>query len=978
MGEPTELTGAHDDAPHPPSSPITSVVSSTCHHHHPHQKGIRRDKGDISIFRLLAMHLIDILVPNFLMSVTSSLELPLITLLGRQYGFNTSYMAQVIALVSFCRALLDVPWGVLIELCGLRFMIMSSLLLNIVAAMVGFYFHTSFSLILFAVLSSSTIGGFFLTMDVFTARVVPRNHRGTVMSTISGVVRWAHVLGPTLTGIIISWTGDVRYAFWLSVATASLTCLDLLYGFRPRRLPSDRSDMGTEEEKCFHHKRKLERRGAEAGASSHGRSKDTRRKNGPRNEGDHENDVGEKASNSDPASSSSHHHSFSGSPRRKETVLSTSGVVPMLISTSSVPTEKVENKSNQTTSVADHGMESGVALSGENLRKEDDQQEPSPVVLSSLEKKGEISSVPSVTTTAPFSSSDAEKRPPFLLSPSPPRRESSCEPSSAKNESTKTNCEATPLLSLRPPSSSSLPSNPSSPLRPISPVPSSLTSDRRHSTVSISHLTNTQPPSSSSLADTSAHGSSVASSPPRVSRQKVRSPPKEVKVISPSFHYGATDVDGAEQQEEGKPPKRASPLRRSPPTFSSPTSSFQSSIPPHPSRYRRGHGRHGRWCHSTSSGTHRHLLQNFLFYYHFSRPTSYPDGIHYRTAQPSFASHRHHRSHSPKSSSRYWSSKQRGLHGRMRGHGGMLADRKLGPLLPMTSSAMSMEGPCHSPGFFQMLNQYKSTIFFLGCFVILLTGLRANRKLMLAFAVMDSHWSDENLAFLLSFGFCVDAVLFPLGGIVMDRLGRQWAMVPVTLGFALSFALLMHATTVPLLFAASALFGLVDSFGCGLVKTLVADRAPPHWGPPFFGIMRMLEDVGHVLGAAGVGRVLHAVGFSRTCFVLSVTGIFTALWGILLIPPAVVEEGHHERHGKHDCGSVHRSNSNSSNSSSNGSKRSSCQFSSGSSNASFASRIDSAASTSSACFSGVEYSSASAASQEKSKKEEAVDAHHLV
>lgn len=955
MGEPAEITSAHGDAPHSYSSPTTSLLTSASHH--PHQKGIRMKKENISIFRLLAMHLIDILIPNFLMSVTSSLELPLIALLGRQYGFHTSFMAQVIALVAFCRALLDVPWGVLIELFGLRFMIVASLLLNILAAMVGFYFHTSISLILFAVLSSSTVGGFFLTMDVFTARVVPKNHRGTVMSTISGVVRWAHVLGPTLIGIIISITGDVRYAFWLAVATSSLACLNLLYSFRPRHLSSVRSNMGTEDEKYFHRKRKLKRRKAEASAAPNGRSKESGRKNAARNANDHEKDVREKTSGSEPGSVSSRYHS-SGSPHQKETVLSVSGVVPLLISTSAARSEKEAHKSKQTTSGADHDTESGVALSPENKRKEESPQEPSPVVLPSLEGKRKTSSVPSVTTTAPFSSSDMEKKAPHRFSSSPPQR------------------EAAPLLPLWQPTSSSLPSNASSPLPPISPAPSS-NSDRRHSSVSISHLTNTQPPSSSSLPSISVHASSV-SSPPRLSSQKVRSLPKEVKVISPSYHYGATDEDNAQQQGEGKPPKGYSPLLHSSPAPSSAASPFQCSILPHSSRFRHGHDHHGRWHHSAAGGTHRHLLQKFLFYYHFSRPPSYPDGIHYRSAHPSFASHRHHRSHSPfqsrMGSSRFWNSKKRGLHGRMRRNGGMPTDRELGSLNPMVSSAMPTEVPCHPSGFFQMLNQYKSTIFFLGCYVILLTGLRSNRKLMLAFAVMDSNWSDENLAFLLSFGFCVDAVLFPLGGIVMDRFGRQWAMVPVTVGFAFSFALLKWATTVPLLFAASALFGLVDSFGCGLVKTLVADRAPRHWGSPFFGIMRMLEDVGHVVGAAGVGRVLHAVGFSRTCFVLAFTGVFTALWGILLIPPVVAEEELHGRQGEHDGGSVHRS----SDSDSDSSRRSSFHFSSGDSSASFASRRDSAASISSACSSCFEYSSVRVASQEKSKKEEAADAHLLV
>lgn len=51
--------------------------------------------------------------------------------------------------------------------------------------------------------------------------------------------------------------------------------------------------------------------------------------------------------------------------------------------------------------------------------------------------------------------------------------------------------------------------------------------------------------------------------------------------------------------------------------------------------------------------------------------------------------------------------------------------------------------------------------------VVFFSAVRANRKLMMAFASMRAEMSDVQLSYVLSFGFCFDALLFPLGGIVM-------------------------------------------------------------------------------------------------------------------------------------------------------------------------------------------------------------------
>lgn len=171
-------------------------------------------------------------------------------------------------------------------------------------------------------------------------------------------------------------------------------------------------------------------------------------------------------------------------------------------------------------------------------------------------------------------------------------------------------------------------------------------------------------------------------------------------------------------------------------------------------------------------------------------------------------------------------------------------------------------------------------IWRLGVYVIFFGAVRANRKLMLSLAAMRENLDDSELAYILSCSFAFSALLFPLGGIVMDLLGRQFAMVPVAVALSINFMVLPWCRSTTALYAVAAGFGIADALGCGLVMTLTADRAPRVYGAPFFGIMRTLADSGHVVGAGGVSFTISRLGFAPTCYIVAAVGLFTAVWGV--------------------------------------------------------------------------------------------------
>ena len=74
--------------------------------------------------------------------------------------------------------------------------------------------------------------------------------------------------------------------------------------------------------------------------------------------------------------------------------------------------------------------------------------------------------------------------------------------------------------------------------------------------------------------------------------------------------------------------------------------------------------------------------------------------------------------------------------------------------------------------------------------------------------------------------FALDVVIFPFGGIVVDRYGRRAAGVPSLCGLGGGLALLGAAQSPPALVLASAVLGLSNGVSAGLIMTIGQDAAP--------------------------------------------------------------------------------------------------------------------------------------------------------
>ena len=121
----------------------------------------------------------------------------------------------------------------------------------------------------------------------------------------------------------------------------------------------------------------------------------------------------------------------------------------------------------------------------------------------------------------------------------------------------------------------------------------------------------------------------------------------------------------------------------------------------------------------------------------------------------------------------------------------------------------------------------------------------------------------------------VEVVLFWPAGTVMDRHGRVWVAVPVSVLLGLGLLALPSRPRLAGVAALALLMGVGNGLGSGIVMTL--GRMPRQAGrAPFLGVWRLLSLVGH----NGASLVVGAVAAVATIGVASVTvGVLTLLGG---------------------------------------------------------------------------------------------------
>jgi MFS family permease len=106
--------------------------------------------------------------------------------------------------------------------------------------------------------------------------------------------------------------------------------------------------------------------------------------------------------------------------------------------------------------------------------------------------------------------------------------------------------------------------------------------------------------------------------------------------------------------------------------------------------------------------------------------------------------------------------------------------------------------------------------------------------------------SQISLIFGLSAGIEM-AMFYPIG-MLMDRKGRKWAALPCLVLLGVGMALIPLTSTFTGLLWVGLFLGVANGFGAGINMTLGSDLSPRLGRSQFFGIWRLVGDVGTAAG----------------------------------------------------------------------------------------------------------------------------------
>ncbi|MFT5366840.1 MAG: MFS family permease [Candidatus Latescibacterota bacterium] len=138
----------------------------------------------------------------------------------------------------------------------------------------------------------------------------------------------------------------------------------------------------------------------------------------------------------------------------------------------------------------------------------------------------------------------------------------------------------------------------------------------------------------------------------------------------------------------------------------------------------------------------------------------------------------------------------------------------------------------------------------------------------------------DDVAYIMSFSGFIDMLVFPVAGVIMDRFGRKFAMIPCFAIQAIGMACIPFTGNYYELLGVTCLIGFGNGIGSGTMMTLGADLAPKENVGEFLSFWRLIGDGGQMGAPMIVGRIADMVGLSPAAFVIA--GIGLAASGIFL------------------------------------------------------------------------------------------------
>ena len=188
--------------------------------------------------------------------------------------------------------------------------------------------------------------------------------------------------------------------------------------------------------------------------------------------------------------------------------------------------------------------------------------------------------------------------------------------------------------------------------------------------------------------------------------------------------------------------------------------------------------------------------------------------------------------------------------------------------------------------------KYWRTLATAGAGQLCAQAVRAGRNVIIPLYGSDvAGLGIEDIGLILSVASFVDMSMFYPAGLIMDRYGRKFAMVPCFGIQAVGMALIPSTTEFWPLLGATCLIGFGNGIGSGTMMTLGADLAPKDAMGEFLGLWRLIGDGGHMGSPLIVGALSDMAGLSPATYVIALLGLASSAIFAALVPETLDRSG---------------------------------------------------------------------------------------
>jgi MFS family permease len=140
------------------------------------------------------------------------------------------------------------------------------------------------------------------------------------------------------------------------------------------------------------------------------------------------------------------------------------------------------------------------------------------------------------------------------------------------------------------------------------------------------------------------------------------------------------------------------------------------------------------------------------------------------------------------------------------------------------------------------------------------------------------------IGLIIGLAAAVDMSLFYPAGMIMDRFGRKYAIVPTFLLQSVGMALIPLTTSFGTLLLVMMIMSVGNGLSAGTMMTLGSDLAPADSRGEFLGVWRLIGDVGGMGGPLAVGGIADLIALQSSALAVAGGGFLAAAIFALGVP----------------------------------------------------------------------------------------------